>query len=96
MSMNIHLSATSVGQHKCEHCGRSDEIKYEHFDCWQTPTMDTNKILDHHSFQAKVDAYAKWVTSRNPTDASSHLKHLDEFIEAHGDKTKWDMHWYSL
>lgn len=96
MSMNIGLSATSIGGDACLHCGRGDEIRCEYFYCWQTPTKVTDLILSHPTFKERKEAYAKWVTETNPIDARTHLKALDKFIKDHGERSQWILDWYKL
>ena len=96
--MNIHLSAISKTSTPCEHCGRSDEQVIRHFNCLQTPTKVTRSILEHSEFEKRQATYVAWVkdTCGNGSRFQTHIKELKNFVVQHGDKDKWDLHWYEL
>jgi hypothetical protein len=87
MSMNIYLKAELVGEFKTKNKSFSKKVQ-ENFDCIQTPTEVTKRILQSEN---KYEEYKKFLTERGVQN--NHLKELDKFLSDYSD---WDLVWYEL
>lgn len=61
MSMNVHISGTRTVTFDTPRGKKTDSQSIK-FDCWQTPTADTRKII---SSPNPIEAYRQWVKANS-------------------------------
>ena len=64
MSMNIHMRAELKGEFRSNNGKIIKKTLTEHFNCFQTPTVVTKKIL---ASEDRIKAYSDWVFSNFDT-----------------------------
>ena len=96
MPMSIYLIAKLSGTFTPDDSSLAPYriTKEEDFDCWQTPTEVTKKILNAQE-DNKKEIYVKYIQQfiGPMSTAEYHLKQLDRFMKKY---SHYKMHWYEL
>lgn len=85
--MNIHISASREIKYKDKNDIEKTDVQEISFDCWQTPTKASYKIIDELTVKDRLESYKKYILDLNCTYESEEWASYDDMCKAslHGD-----------